>query len=92
MYNEAQASRAFRHVSLILVSAWAVHVYRNAWPLALVGGVPCDISEGSLLYLQGGLLTFSGVLVPLFVPRLHKPANPKVSFSFFGPNLFLLVS
>lgn len=38
-----------------------------------------DLSEGSLLWLKIGILTVSGALVPLLVPRKYSPVNPKVA-------------
>ena len=70
--------RTFYHVSSILAVTWGVYVYRDVWPLATVDLVPADASEGSLLWIQVGLLTVSGIVIPLFSPRKHLPVDAKV--------------
>lgn len=70
--------RAFVHVSLILSVVWGVYMYRDVWPSATVDLSMADANEGILLWVKVGLLSFSGVFIPLFCPRNYVPVYPEV--------------
>ena len=69
---------AHGHLSCILFVIWTVYVYRDIWPLATLDLSPADEGEGAFLWAKLSLLTISGIVIPLFVPRRYTPANPKV--------------
>ncbi|KAI0711801.1 P-loop containing nucleoside triphosphate hydrolase protein [Cerioporus squamosus] len=70
-------SRAYTHVSWLLVLVWSAYLYRNVWPLATVDRIPVDTAEGPFLWAKLALLTIAGVVIPLTVPREYVPVNPK---------------
>ncbi|KAL1939047.1 hypothetical protein VTO73DRAFT_10307 [Trametes versicolor] len=69
--------RAFVHASLILSVVWGVYMYRDVWPSATVDLSMADTNEGILLWVKIGLLSFSGVFIPLFCPRNYVPVYPE---------------
>ncbi|KAI0633979.1 P-loop containing nucleoside triphosphate hydrolase protein [Trametes polyzona] len=69
--------RAFTHLSLILAVVWGVYVYRDIWPLATLDSRIADDGDGALLWAKIGLLTLSGVFIPLFSPRKYVPIHPE---------------
>ncbi|KAI9056602.1 multidrug resistance-associated ABC transporter, partial [Trametes sanguinea] len=52
-------------------------IYRDVWPLATSDRNPMDTVEGPLIWAKLGLLSFSGVLVPMFSPRKYTPLDPQ---------------
>ncbi|EJF59658.1 P-loop containing nucleoside triphosphate hydrolase protein [Dichomitus squalens LYAD-421 SS1] len=70
-------SRAYGHVSFILVFVWSAYMYRDVYPLATLDRTPADTGDGALLYAKFALLTITAVVIPLFVPRKYVPVNPK---------------
>ncbi|OSD04848.1 P-loop containing nucleoside triphosphate hydrolase protein [Trametes coccinea BRFM310] len=79
LLGSARSGRtAFVHASVILAVTWGVYMYRDVWPLATLYRTPVDVVEGPLLWTRLGLLSFSGVLIPLFSPRKYIPLDPKV--------------
>ena len=70
--------RAHAHLSCVLVCFWITYIHRSVWPLAEIDYTPVDGSEGSFLWAQLWLLTISGIIIPLFVPRRYTPANHEV--------------
>ncbi|KAH9886265.1 P-loop containing nucleoside triphosphate hydrolase protein [Cubamyces lactineus] len=69
--------RAFNHASTILAIAWGVYMYRDVWPLATIYLAPEDAPEGVVMWIKLGLLSLSGVIVPLLSPRKYVPIDPK---------------
>lgn len=67
-----------RHLAIVLLSVWAVYVYRDVWPFATTTLSPLDTSEGPLLWAKLADLTFAAVVVPLLIPRPYVPFDPKV--------------
>ncbi|KAH9939277.1 uncharacterized protein BXZ73DRAFT_76000 [Epithele typhae] len=65
------------HLNAILVALWLVYSYRDLWPLATYTLTPADASEGALLWAKIGVLTFTAVFIPLFMPRQYIPVDPK---------------
>lgn len=76
--KSAVAAVANRHLCLVLLSVWAVYVYRDVWPLATFTLSPLDASEGVILWIQLVDLTFAAVVVPLLIPRRYTPVDPDV--------------
>lgn len=72
-----------RHLTVILLTVWAVFAYRNLWPFATVSLSPMDAAEGPLLWAKLAVLTVAAVIVPLFIPRPYSPVDPKVTFLDF---------
>lgn len=70
--------RAFVHVSLILSLEWGVYMYHDVWPSATVDLPMVDASEGVLLWVKVGLVSFSGIFIPLLCPRNYIPIYPEV--------------
>lgn len=64
--------------SLVLFVAFWVYVYRDLWPLATYSEVPKDVNEGLLLWTKIVVLFFTALLIPLFVPNIYVPVDPKV--------------
>lgn len=80
------ASRAARHLCLVLTVVWSVFVYRDVWPSMTFDLEPIDGAEGWLIWTKIGVLSFSGVVVPLLIPRQYIPFDPKVRAALFGAN------
>ncbi|RPD81341.1 multidrug resistance-associated ABC transporter [Lentinus tigrinus ALCF2SS1-7] len=68
---------ATRHLVLVLLFVFGVYAYRDIWPLGTFTLKPVDASEGSLLWIKIGILTFAAVVVPLVIPRQYIPLDPK---------------
>ncbi|KDR83119.1 hypothetical protein GALMADRAFT_238944 [Galerina marginata CBS 339.88] len=73
-----------RHTNIILLSALTVYLYRDVWPLATFTKVPMDLSEGRLLWAKLAVLTFTALVVPLFIPRQYVPIDPKNPMKVFN--------
>ncbi|KAI0717853.1 P-loop containing nucleoside triphosphate hydrolase protein [Cerioporus squamosus] len=71
------SSRAYVHASWLLFLLWAVYLYRDVWPLATVNLVPADKAEGPLLWAKVALLSVTGFVVPIVIPKRYIPVNPK---------------
>ena len=79
LFGGARVSfRAYAHGSWMLACLWGAYMYRDVWPLATVLLTPADAAEGSLMWVKVALLSVSGVVIPLMVPRKYEPINPKV--------------
>ncbi|KAI0791665.1 P-loop containing nucleoside triphosphate hydrolase protein [Abortiporus biennis] len=63
------------HLVPVLFVSWAVFAYRDLWPLCTYTLKPMD-EEDSALWLKMSLITFSGVIVPLVIPRRYIPLDP----------------
>lgn len=72
---------ANKHLVTLLLFTFAVFAYRDVWPLATYTHVPMDLSEGALLWVKLGVLTLSAIVVPLCIPRVYVPVDPKVRYS-----------
>ncbi|KIK08096.1 hypothetical protein K443DRAFT_672979 [Laccaria amethystina LaAM-08-1] len=66
-----------RHNVGVLLVALAVYLYRDVWPLATYTLTPIDASEGSLLWAKLGVLCFTAAFIPLFIPRVYEPVDPR---------------
>ncbi|SJK98372.1 uncharacterized protein ARMOST_01637 [Armillaria ostoyae] len=67
---------AIRHLNIVLTLTTSIYVYRDIAPLATFTGVPLDASEGSILWTKIAVLLFTGIVIPLFVPREYIPVDP----------------
>ncbi|KJA25244.1 hypothetical protein HYPSUDRAFT_37726 [Hypholoma sublateritium FD-334 SS-4] len=63
--------------SLVLFVAFGVYLYRDLWPLATYSEFPKDANEGLLLWAKLVVLFITAVLIPLFVPNIYVPMDPK---------------
>ena len=72
------SSLASGHLTFLLLIIWGLYVYRDVWPLATFTLTPEDSGEGWILWARVTLLTLSGVLVPLCIPRAYVPIDPEV--------------
>lgn len=72
------SSLASGHLTVLLLIIWGLYVYRDVWPLATFTLTPEDSGEGWILWAKVTLLTLSGVLVPLCIPRAYVPIDPEV--------------
>lgn len=68
---------ATRYNIVLLLTATAVYVYRDIWPLATYHQRPIDANDG-LLWVKLVILTLTSLCVPLFIPRRYIPVDPKV--------------
>ncbi|CAE6514065.1 unnamed protein product [Rhizoctonia solani] len=64
------------HLVVLLLAAFSVQAWEYLVPLALSNQNPAD-SYGWLIWLHAGLLGFVAVVVPLWIPRLYIPLDPK---------------
>ncbi|KAF8157969.1 hypothetical protein B0H34DRAFT_797400 [Crassisporium funariophilum] len=74
-----------RHVNSVLLVAFAVYLYRDIWPLATYNLKPIDLSEGVFLWVKVAVLTFTAVVIPLFIPRQYVPVDPKHPMETINP-------
>lgn len=63
------------HLTCVLLAACALYIYRDIWPLMTFSLTPAD-AEDTLLWPKIALLVFTGVVVPICVPRQYVPVNP----------------
>ncbi|KAG6872990.1 hypothetical protein C0995_004366 [Termitomyces sp. Mi166 len=83
-----------RHISIILATVWIVYFIRDVVPLATYTRSPAD--PVYLLWELIGVLSFTGVILPLITPRRHvpfdssdpMPRNPEQTASIFSLTLF----
>ncbi|KAL6299635.1 multidrug resistance-associated ABC transporter [Sparassis latifolia] len=64
-----------RHLATVLLTTWAVFVYRDVWPLATYTLTPADVAEGRILWAKFSVLTLGAVAVPLLMPRQYTPVD-----------------
>ncbi|KDR68699.1 hypothetical protein GALMADRAFT_146052 [Galerina marginata CBS 339.88] len=75
--NSTWSQLLTRHTNVILLTSFGVYFYRDVWPLATYTQVPQDQSDGPFLWVKIVVLTFTAVVIPLFVPRQYYPVDPK---------------
>ncbi|KAI0052966.1 hypothetical protein FA95DRAFT_1579668 [Auriscalpium vulgare] len=80
-----RATSAARHLTVVLLSAFAVYAYRDLWPLATFILTPLDEREGPLLWARIAVLGIASILIPLTIPRKYIPHDPQDPF--LEPNL-----
>lgn len=69
---------ATRQTTLILLSELAVYAYRDVWPLATYTKEPMDTADGRALWFKIGALFLTAVVVPVCIPSVYRPVDPKV--------------
>ena len=67
-----------RQSNLVLAGTWGTLAYRDIWPLATYNLRPKDQLDAAF-WVRFGLLSVSGIAIPLFIPREYVPVDPKVS-------------
>ncbi|KAI0052513.1 P-loop containing nucleoside triphosphate hydrolase protein [Auriscalpium vulgare] len=72
-----RATTAAWHLTIVLLSAFAVYAYRDLWPLATFTLTPLDKREGPLLWAKIAALGIASILIPLTIPRKYIPLDPK---------------
>ncbi|KAJ7630116.1 P-loop containing nucleoside triphosphate hydrolase protein [Mycena polygramma] len=72
------------HLTFVLISTLGVYLYRDVLPLCTFFGVPQDPLDG-ILWVKIGLLSFTGILVPLLAPRRYIPVDPLDSMTVPNP-------
>ncbi|KAH8072268.1 hypothetical protein BXZ70DRAFT_964229 [Cristinia sonorae] len=68
---------AIRHLCMTLFVTWSVITYRDVYPLATFDLEPIDANDGSALWISVGILTLIAIVVPLCIPRVYVPVDPK---------------
>lgn len=81
MSNTKWATLARRSNIFLLLSVLGVYVCRDIWPLATYTEEPKD-SQDKLIWYKMVILTFTSVVVPLFIPRRYTPVDPMVRTVF----------
>ena len=72
---------ATRYNILVLLSVFAVYLYRDIWPLATFAEEPKDVQEGYMLWVKLSIITLTAIIIPLFIPRQYVAVDPKVHYS-----------
>jgi len=75
-------SVANQHLVTLLLATFAVFAYRDVWPLATYIYSPLDRAEGPLMWAKLAVLSFVSILIPLLIPRIYTPVNPKVRYQY----------
>ena len=75
---QSQKAWLIRHNITILLSELGIYAYRNLWPLATYTKEPADIGEGWLMWAKLGTLAFAAIIIPLSIPNVYTPVDPKV--------------
>ncbi|KAJ7785923.1 hypothetical protein B0H16DRAFT_1657372 [Mycena metata] len=68
---------AVKHLNTVLLLTTAVYVYRDVFPLVTYRLVPQDLAEGWIIWAKAIALIVATVIIPLFIPRLYVPVDPK---------------
>jgi hypothetical protein len=58
---------------------FGVYIYRDLWPLATFAIEPRDTAEGWILVAKIIILFVTAIVVPLLMPRIYIPVDPKVN-------------
>uniref|UniRef100_A0A8H7XP05 P-loop containing nucleoside triphosphate hydrolase protein n=1 Tax=Psilocybe cubensis TaxID=181762 RepID=A0A8H7XP05_PSICU len=83
--SPAVSREASRHATIILLTVFAVYVYRDIWPLATYDKTPIDRPLDGALRIHLAILTITGFILPLFVPRQYIPVDPKNPMEVTNP-------
>ncbi|KAJ1309715.1 hypothetical protein OPQ81_006480 [Rhizoctonia solani] len=65
------------HLVVLLLIALGVYAWRDLVPLATYDLHPADSAGGWLTWSRIGVLTFASAIVPLCIPRVYVPLDPK---------------
>ncbi|KAF5342792.1 hypothetical protein D9757_014636 [Collybiopsis confluens] len=71
-----------RHANALWLVAFVVFAYRDLYPLAAFHLTPMDIAEGLVLWIKIAFLAFLAMIIPLGIPRVYVPLNPKSTCSY----------
>ncbi|CAE6498063.1 unnamed protein product, partial [Rhizoctonia solani] len=66
-----------KHLVVLLLVAFVVYAWRDLIPFATYDLHPADSAGGWLTWSRIGVLAFASVVVPLCMPRLYIPIDPK---------------
>ena len=66
-----------RHLTIVALTTFVLHAYRDLWPLATYTLKPED-GSGPVLWVKIALLAFIGVIEPLNEPKAYIPATLEV--------------
>ncbi|KAJ1309694.1 hypothetical protein OPQ81_006459 [Rhizoctonia solani] len=65
------------HLVGLLLVAFVIYAWRDLLPLATYDLRPADSAGGWLTWSRIGVLTFAAVVIPLFIPRIYIPIDPR---------------
>ncbi|KAF8744087.1 P-loop containing nucleoside triphosphate hydrolase protein, partial [Rhizoctonia solani] len=65
------------HLVILLLIALCVYAWRDLVPFAIYGWHPADGAGGWLTWTRIGVLGFASTVVPLCIPRVYVPLDPK---------------
>jgi len=65
-----------QHLGYILSATWLAYATRDLFPLSTYTLAPLDISD-PFLWPKVGVLTVAGVVVPLCIPAIYIPVDPR---------------
>jgi hypothetical protein len=68
-------------LNAILSSEFVVYFYRDVVPLGMFTRAPTDAKEGAPLWAMIGILAFTTIFIPLFIPSRYIPNDPSVCSS-----------
>jgi hypothetical protein len=69
---------ASTHLEIVLLTSFCVNAFRNLWPLMTYTSAPADAFEGYFVWIKITLFGFSGIVIPLTMPRKYIPLDPRV--------------
>lgn len=75
--------RVTPHLTILLLSAFCIYVYRDMWPFATFSLSPLDAADGWLTWSRIGVLCFAGIILPSITPRVYVPIDPDVGSYVF---------
>ncbi|KZT60612.1 multidrug resistance-associated ABC transporter [Calocera cornea HHB12733] len=65
------------HAAFTLLVLFGVFAYRNIYPLMYLDGRPSDDDIPWMMYARGTLVTLSGLVIPVLIPRTYVPVDPE---------------
>ncbi|KAF8307153.1 P-loop containing nucleoside triphosphate hydrolase protein [Clavulina sp. PMI_390] len=71
------SSSLAQHRAIILLVEFLVLAYRDIWPLATYNQTPVDAPLGLLGWSRVALVFWAGIVVPLIIPGVYVPVDPK---------------
>ncbi|KIK51558.1 hypothetical protein GYMLUDRAFT_50501 [Collybiopsis luxurians FD-317 M1] len=66
-----------RHANTLWLFTFAIFAYRDLYPSATFDLTPVDIEEGRIIWVKIALLAILAIVIPLAIPRMYIPYNPK---------------
>ena len=86
VFSSKRAARFFSaHLSAVTLTVFAYYAYRDILPLMMLAHdrPPDTYTDGKRLWIKFALVTFAGVIEPLFEPFPYIPVDPEVSTALF---------